>query len=177
MLYRSLYFLFHDERNVRQVIAELENHMGLDDFQLHAIINEGHTLMETGHPLMEMPGATVHKKSTTAIRVEKILWYVTIAVFTLALIALVLTLLAASWYWVVFFGVIVVAAQASGYLFGNRIPNAQLDRFRTGLEMGDIVLQVDVPRNQVKAVRAFMASHHPDSDTNISNWHVGSLGL
>jgi len=170
MLYRSLYFLFHDERNVRQVINELEKDMGLDDFQLHAITNEGHTLME-------MPGATVHKKSTAAIRMEKILWYVTIAIFTLALIALALTLLAASWYWAIFFGVLVVGAQASGLLFGHRIPNAQLDRFRTGLEMGDIVLQVDVPRNQIKSVKAFMASHHPDSYTNISNWHVGTLGL
>lgn len=126
---------------------------------------------------MEMPGATVHKKSTAAIRTEKILWYVTIAIFTLALIALALTLLAASWYWAIFFGVLVVAAQASGYLFGNRIPNAQLDRFRTGLEQGDIVLQVDVPRDRVRTVKGFMVSRHPDSNTNISNWHVGTLGL
>jgi len=170
MLYRSLYFLFHDEGTVRRVIDELEANLGLDDFQLHAITNEGHTLME-------MPGATVHKKSTAAIRTERLLWYTTIAIFTLSLIALALTLLAASWYWALFFGVLVVAAQASGYLFGNRIPNAQLDRFRTGLERGDIVLQVDVPRGKIKEIKAFMGSHHPDANTNISNWHVGTIGL
>lgn len=170
MLYRSLYFLFHDERTVRKVIEDMENRLGLDDYQLHAITNEGHTLME-------LPGATVHQKSTAAIRTEKILWYITIGVFTLALIALALTLLAASWYWAIFFGALVVGAQFSGYLFGNRVPNAQLDRFRTGLELGDIVLQVDVPRSQIKSVKDFMAEHYPNSKTNISNWHVGTIGL
>lgn len=170
MLYRSLYFLFHDEHTVRRVIDELEKSLGLDDFQLHAITNEGHTLVE-------MPGATVHKKSSAAIRTEKVLWYLSIGVFTIALIALALTLLAASWYWAILFGVLVVAAQFSGYLFGNRVPNAQLDRFRTGLEQGDIVLQVDVPRGRVKEIKGFIAAHHPDSTTNISNWHVGTIGL
>jgi len=170
MLYRSLYFLFHDERTVRRVIDELENNLGLDDFQLHAITNEGHTLFE-------LPGATVHRKSAAAIRTERLLWYLTIGVFTIALIALALTLLAASWYWAIFFGVLVIGAQISGYLFGNRLPNAQLDRFRTGLEQGDIVLQVDVPLDQVKTVKGFIDERHPESKTNISNWHVGTIGL
>jgi hypothetical protein len=169
MLYRSLYFLFHDERTVRHVIDELEREQGLDDYQLHAIVNEGHTLVE-------LPGATVHQKTAAAMRTEKLLWYLSISVFVVALIALALTLLAASWYLAALFALLVVGAQASGYLFGNRVPNAQLDRFRTGLEQGDIVLQVDVPRQQVKGVKAFVAERHPDSTTNISNWHVGTIG-
>jgi len=170
MLYRSLYFLFHDERSVRSAIEELEKTMGLEDYQLHAIVNEGHNLME-------LPGATVRKKSPAAIRTEKGLWYLTIAVFTVALIALVLTLLAASWFLAALFALLVVAAQASGYLFGNRVPNAQLDRFRTGLEQGDIVLQVDVPRKDVAAVKAFVSGRYPQATTSISNWHLGVMGL
>lgn len=168
MLYRSLYFLFHDETSVRNAINALENHLGLDDFQLHAITNEGHALVE-------LPGATVHRKSIAAVRTEKMLWYISVIIFVLALIATAITLLAASWYLAVLFGALVFGAQLSGYMFGNRIPNAQLDRFRHGLEQGYIVLQVDVPRYQVKAVKAFLGEHYPDSKTNISNWHVGAI--
>ncbi|MFO7594483.1 MAG: hypothetical protein R6X15_10635 [Pseudomonadota bacterium] len=169
MLYRSVYFLFHDEAGVRKVIDELENRLGFDDYQLHAIVTEDHTLLE-------MPGATVHKKSSAAIRTEKILWYLSVSVFTIALIAMVVTLLAASWYLALLFALLVVGAQLSGYLFGSRIPNAQLDRFRTGLEQGDIVLQVDVPRGRVDEVKGFVGARYPDSLTNISNWSVGTIG-
>lgn len=169
MLYRSLYFLFHDEQTVRRVIGELEKQCELDDYQLHAIVNEG-------HDLIELPGATVHQKGTAAVRAEKTLWYATVAVFTVSLILLALTLLAASWYLAVLFGLLVVLAQVSGYLFGNRVPNAQLDKFRTGLEQGQIVLQVDVPPNRVKSVKRFVAEHYPDAGTRISNWNVGTIG-
>ena len=97
-------------------------------------------------------------------------------IFVIALIAMAITLLASSWYLALLFGVLVVGAQLSGYLFGNRIPNAQLDRFRHGLEQGYIVLQVDVPRSEVRKVKAFLAEHYPESGTNISNWHVGAPG-
>ncbi len=169
MIYRSLYFLFKDEQTVRKVIEDLEQQQGLDDYQLHAIVDEGHTLVE-------LPGATVHQKSTAAIRTEKTLWYISIAVFTIALIALAVTLLAASWILATLFAILVFGAQLSGYLFGNRIPNAQLDRFRTGLEQGYILLQVDVPREQVQDIKAFIARHYPDSTTNISNWNIGAVG-
>lgn len=170
MLYRSIYFLFHDEKAVRSIISELENKLGLDDFQIHAVTAEG-------HGLVEMPGATVHRKSPKAARLERLLWYLSITVFTIALIALALSLLAASWILAVLFGLMVVGAQLSGYLFVNRIPNAQLDRFRTGLEQGDIVLMVDVPRRDVDLVRNFVYDRYPDSRTNISNWHIGAFGL
>jgi hypothetical protein len=170
MIYRSLYFLFRDERTVRDLIGKLEERFALDDTQLHAII-------ESDHKLTELPGATAHKKTLKAMRREKNFLYLSVAVFTLALIALVLSLLAGSWYLSALFGLLVVGAQLSGYLLGNRIPNAQLDRFRTGLSQGDIVLQVDVPPGQSKEVKAFIEERIPDARTGVSNWHVGTIGL
>ena len=170
MLYRSLYFIFHDEQTVRQYISELEEKFSLDDTQLHAII-------ESGHKLTELPGATVHKKTPAAIHRERILLYLSTTIFTLALIAFVLSLLAGPWYLTVLFAALVVAGQLSGYLLGNRIPNPQLDRFRKGMSQGAIVLQVDVAPGKIKAVREFMAERMPDSMTGVTNWHVGTIGL
>lgn len=170
MIYRSLYFLFHNEHTVRKFIDKLEQQFGLDDTQLHAII-------ESDHKLTELPGATVHRKSPEAIRREQNFLYASVAVFTLSLIALVMSLLAGSWYLSALFAALVVAGQLSGYLLGNRIPNAQLDRFRTGMSQGDIVLQVDVPPWQCKAVKAFIDERIPDAKTGVSNWHVGTIGL
>lgn len=170
MIYRSLYFLFHDEQTVRELIGRLEERFALDDTQLHAII-------ESDHKMAELPGATTHKKALLAIRRERNFLYLSVAVFTLSLIALVLTLLAGSWYLSALFGLMVVGGQLSGYLLGNRIPNAQLDRFRTRLSQGDIVLQVDVPPGQCKEVKAFIEERIPDAKTGVSNWHVGTIGL
>lgn len=170
MLYRSIYFLFHNEKAVRSIISELESKLGLEDYQLHAVTAEG-------HGLVEMPGGTVRKKSPATARLERTLWYLSIAIFTVALIGMAISLLAASWVLAALFGLMVIGAQLSGYLFVNRIPNAQLDRFRTGLEQGDIVLMVDIPKKDVERVRKFVYSRYPDSRTNISNWHIGAFGM
>jgi hypothetical protein len=170
MIYRSLYFLFHDEQTVRQMIRELQRRFALDDTQLHAII-------ESDYQLTELPGATVHKKSAAAIRRERNFLYLSVATFTLSLIAMVLSLLAGSWYISALFGLLVVGSQLSGYLLGNRLPNAQLDRFRTELSQGNIVLQVDATPRQVKAVKSFIGEQSPASNTEVSNWHAGTIGL
>ncbi len=170
MLYRSLYFVLHDEQTVRKLIGELEEKFSLDDTQLHAII-------ESDHKLSELPGATLHRKSPAAIGRERNFLYLSVAIFTLALIAFVLSLLTGPWYLTALLGALVVGGQLSGYLLGNRIPNPQLDRFRRGLSQGDIVLQVDATPAQSKAVKEFMDERVPDSKTGVSNWHVGTIGL
>lgn len=170
MLFRSLYFVFHDEHTVRKLIHELEDKFALDDTQLHAII-------ESENRLAELPGATLHKKSPAALQREKNFLYLSVAIFTLSLIALVLTLLAGYWLLSALFALLVVATQLSGYLLGNRIPNAQLDRFRTRLSQGDILLQVDVPPGQCTMVKAFIEERTPDAKTEVSNWHLGTIGL
>ncbi|MEN8169127.1 MAG: hypothetical protein ABFS08_02790 [Pseudomonadota bacterium] len=170
MLYRSLYFLFHDKRTVHGLINELEEQFALDDSQLHAIIDDN-------HKLAELPGATIHKKSPAAIRSETTFLYLSMGIFIFALIALVVSLLTAPWYLSALFGLVVIGAQLSGYLLGNRIPNAQLDRFRGRLAEGDILLQVDVPPSRVKTVKTFIAERSPDASTQVSNWHVGTIGL
>lgn len=170
MFYRSLYFVFHDEQTVRHLINELEERFALDDMQLHAII-------ESDHKLTELPGSTVHKRTPTTIRRERNILYLSVTIFTLALIAFVLSLLAGPWYLTALFGALVVAGQLSGYLLANRIPNAQLDRFRSEMSRGAIVLQVDVPPAQIKAVKEFMAERMPDSMTGVTHWHVGTIGL
>ena len=170
MLYRSLYFIFHDEQTVRQLIGELEERFSLDDTQLHAII-------ESDHKLSELPGATIHKKSPAAIRRERNFLYLSATVFTLALVAFILSLLTGPWYLTALSAALVIGGQLSGYLLGNRIPNPQLDRFRSGMAKGAIVLQVDVAPTQTKAVKEFIGTRTPDSVTGVTNWHVGTIGL
>lgn len=170
MLYRSLYFVFCDEHGIRRAIADLEREFGLDDNRLHAIIGEGNNLHE-------LPGATLHRHTHEAIVRAKWIWYLSIAVFAFALSGLVLSLLVASWYWAVLLGLVVLGTQFSGYLFGNRIPNAQLDRFHTGLHRGNIVLQIDVPRQSTEKIKAYLDQHYPGTVSNISNLHLGNLGM
>lgn len=170
MFYRSLYFLFCDQRGVRRAIADLKREFGLDDTQFHAIVGDA-------NDLHEIPGATLHRHTGEAITRAKWIWYLSVAVFVFALSGFIFALLVASWYWAVLLGLVVLFTQFSGYLFGNRIPNAQLNRFHTGLHRGDIVLQVDVPRQSADRVKNYLDQHYPGTVSNISNLHLGSLGM
>lgn len=170
MFYRSLYFVFCDEQGVRRAIGDLEREFGFSDTQLHAYVGDI-------NDLHELPGATLHRHTSEAITRAKWIWYLTIAVFVFALSGLVLSLLVASWYWALLLGLVVLFTQFSGYLFGNRIPNAQLNRFHTGLHRGDIVLQADTPLHAVDKVKSYLDQHYPGTVSNISNLHLGSLGM
>ncbi len=170
MLNRSLYFVFCDERGVRRAIADLEREFSLDDTQLHAYVGDI-------NELHELPGTTLHRHSHEAIVRAKWIWYLTIAVFVFSLSGFVFSQLVASWYWAVLLGLIVLFTQFSGYLFGNRFPNAQLNRFHTGLHRGDIVLQVDVPWRNAERVKSYLDRNYPGTVSNISNLHLGSLGM
>lgn len=169
MLYRRVYFLFHDENSARNAVDELERTEGLDDCQIH-------TLRSEPGGFVTLADATIDNKSPRALHRERFYWYLSIGVFTVALIGFVLALLAASWIWSVLLAAIVVGAQISGYLFTNRVPNAQLDRFRSALGHGEILMLVDLPYNRVKGVKNFVYRRHPEARTNVSNWHVGALG-
>lgn len=169
MLYRRVYFLFHDENSARGIIAELEKSLGLADYQIHLMRSEP-------GGFVTLNDATIDNKSPHALHMERLYWYLSIGVFTVALIGFVLALLATSWFWAALLAVIVVAAQLSGYLFTNRVPSAQLDRFRSALGHGEILMLVDVPRRRVKRLKEFVYGRYPDARTNVGNWHVGTLG-
>lgn len=170
MFYRSLYFLFPDEQTVHKVITELENNFSVHDKQFHAIAKHEHSLNE-------LTGVTIHSKSPERIRHEMWLFYGSTVTFTIATIAVVASLLAASWVWTALFALIMIASQLVGYLFGNRFPNAQVERFRTGLSHGEVLLQIDVPRAQIRGIREFVEQHHPDViSPKATNWHVGAMG-
>lgn len=169
MLYRRVYFLFHDENSARSIIGELERALGLDGYQIHLL------RCEPGG-FITLADATIDNKSPRALHTERLYWYLSVAVFTIALIGFVLALFAESWIWSALLGVLVVGAQISGYLFTNRVPNAQFDRFRSALGHGEILMLVDVPRSHVKRMKAFVYSRYPESRTNAANWHIGALG-
>lgn len=170
MLYRRIYFLFHDETSARGIVAELEKSLGLADYQIHLLRSEP-------GGFVTLDDATIDSKSPHALHTERFYWYLSIGVFTVALIGFVLALLAASWIWAVLLAVIVVAAQLSGYLFTNRVPSAQLDRFRSALGHGEVLMLVDVPHGHVKRVKTFVYGRYPEARTNVGNWHVGTLGI
>lgn len=169
MVYRRIYFLFHDEDTARRAIRELEEKLGLTTTQVHALVNgaDGFT---------PLPGMPAPRRLTRRRRTERTLWSTGMVPFTAALIALVLALLLGAWRWVAVFASMVVAIQLAGYLFTNRIPNAQLDRFRTALDHGEILLLVDVPYPQVRRVKQLIYHRHPEAKTNSGNWHLGTSG-
>lgn len=169
MVYRRIYFLFHDEDTARRAIRELKDKLGITAPQMHALVNGA-------DGFIPLPGLPAPPRLTRRPGTEGTLWYSGMVPFTVALIALAVAVLLGAWRWVVVFASMVVAIQLAGYLFTNRIPNAQLDRFRTALDHGEILLLVDVPYPQVRRVKQLIYHRHPEAKTNSGNWHLGASG-
>lgn len=58
----------------------------------------------------------------------------------------------------------IMGTWASG-MIAVSIPNSRLKDFQSAIDNGKILLMVDVPHGQVRAIRKMIASHHPEAES------------
>ncbi len=168
-MYRRLYFLFPDAPQTRRTVEELVQ-AGVTRNRMHAIARED-------VDLSDLPSATPQQKRDTAWRLEQLFWGGNLAVFFMALAALLVT-----WYWgfslwsLVFIG-IMVATFVLGERFATEMPNVHLDEFRGALQHGEVLLMVDVPRWRVAEIEDRVHRRHPEATVGGVGWTIQALGI
>jgi len=165
---RRLYFLLPDTSHASAVVRELEQ-QGIDRGHIHAIAGGG---SDPG----DLPQPTPQQRGDMGARVEKILWLVNLAVFFMALLLLIFMVLSQSGgLWALLPVGIMLVTFLAGLGFTSRVPNVHLDEFRDALRHAEVLLMVDVPRQQVARVGSMVHRRHPEATIGGVGWSIADL--
>lgn len=166
---RRLYFIFSDINQARSAVDDLDG-LGVDLGHVHAI----------ARPEMDLSGlppATGRQRRDLLKRLEKSLWGGNLALFGIALVALVLAVLFGSVIGMVLAMAVMIISFVGGALFALRLPTTHLDEFHEELRHGEILLMVDVSRDCVEDVEELMRRRHPEAVTGGSAWTPDAFGV
>jgi len=154
---RRLYFLLPDADTTRQIVNEL----------LLARIDIGHihVMARSGTTMKDLPEANIMQKSDLVYGLEKGLL---IGGFTGILAGVIASLLPA--IGLGGGGLILacalagagIGAWASG-MVGSDIINSRVKPFETAIEQGELLLMIDVPKDDVGEITRMVKNHHPEA--------------
>ena len=167
---RRLYFLFPDSGHAVTVVNELEAY-GIARTCIHAIAGRG-------GDLSGLPAASNRQQQDLGARIENFLWDSNLAIFFVALFAMLLiVMLQLAWYWLLLPVGFMLLTFFTGLKFVTRIPNVHLAEFKDAMRHREILLMVDVAARQVADVEALVHRHHPEAVVGGVGWHVDALQL
>jgi hypothetical protein len=170
MMKRRLYFLLPDAEHARVVVNELEAR-GIGRNFMHAIAGRG-------GDVNGLPVASRMQRKDLGARIEHYLWGGNLALFFLALIALVVfALLPLSWWWLLLPAGIMLVSFLTGLEFVMHTPNVHLAEFQSAMRHREILLMIDVPAGQVAEVEEMVHRHHPEAITGGVGWNVNALQI
>jgi hypothetical protein len=165
---RRLYFLLPDNAHAATLVSDLEAR-GIARTCMHAIA--GH-----GGEVSGLPVASSMQRNDTGARIERYLWLGNLALFFVALAALVvLALLPLPSGWLLLPAAIMLGCFVSGLEFVMRTPSVHLDEFQSALRHREILLMIDVPVGLVADVENLVHRRHPEAIAGGVGWSIGTL--
>jgi hypothetical protein len=168
MIKRRLYFLLPDTEHARLVVRELEAR-GIQRKFMHAIAGRG-------GEVSDLPVASPMQRNDLGARIERYLWGGNLALFFMALIALVvLALLSLPWWWLLLPAGIMLVSFLTGLEFVMHTPNVHLAEFQSAMRHREILLMIDVPVGQVAEVETLVHRRHPEAIAGGVGWSVDAL--
>jgi hypothetical protein len=167
---RRLYFLLPDTGHTHAVVNNLKE-SGIDTGAMH-------TLSKQGIDLSSLPVATSRQRTDFGARLETILWDGNLAIFFIALVALItIAYTGLAWFWLLLPAAVMLVTFVTGFVFTSKVPNVHLSEFRDAMRHGEILLMVDVPVWKVAHVEALVYKHHPEAVAGGVGWHIDALHI
>jgi hypothetical protein len=165
---RRLFFLFPDTEHTRRAVDQLI-HRGVSVRRMHTIAK--------GVELGTLPAASTRQKRDTKFRLEKFLWNASLALFLIATIGFIASLVSGSVLWAALSLFVMLLTFISGEQFAVKVPDVTLSEFTDAVEHGEVLLMVDVPVYRVAEIEGFVHHHHPEATVGGASWTVGALGI
>ena len=168
-MYRRMYFVLPDETHALQVMQDIEE-SGVEHRHIHGVSGRGVTLTH-------LPEASMRQQHDIAARLEKTAWTANLAVFFIALLALIQALAHGSVLWAAIILVVLAATVFAGVLFALRVPDTHLAEMHGALSHGDVVLMADVPRERVHEIDEVVERRHPEATAGGVGWAIDVPGI
>lgn len=156
---RRLYFLLPDVNTSRQTVNEL--------LLARIDISHIHVMARSGTSMTDLPEASIMQKSDLVYGFER---GMLIGGFTGIIAGIVASLLPSiglgggGLILATALAGAAIGAWASG-MIGSDVINSRVKPFEKAMENGQILLMVDVPRNDVEAINQMVKKHHPEIHT------------
>ena len=165
---RRLYFLLPDNEHASTVVNELESR-GIERKFMHAIAGRG-------SDTSGLPGTSQMQRNDGGAVIERYLWGGNLALFFMALIALlVLAFLPLAWGWLLLPAGVMLVSFLMGLEFVMHTPNVHLAEFQSAMHHREILLMIDVPARQVAEVEEVMHRRHPEAIAGGVGWSLDAL--
>jgi len=168
-MWRRVYFSFPDAAQARQAVGELES-AGISQDQMHAI-------GKADVDLSGLPLATEHQRRDRIWFWEQVFWYGNLIFFMIALAVTGAALWTGSVAWAIIGGLAAMASVVLGERFAVKVPHVHLNEMRVPLNHGEVVLLVDVPREQVRDIEKRVTTHHPEAGLGGVGWTIAHSGV
>jgi len=166
---RRLYFLIPDKAHTLSVVDELASE-GIGTENMHALGGQD-------KQLDGLPISSPRQNNDAARHLENFLWDANLISFVVALGIFFLLLGTTGWtLWLLFPAAIMMANFLAGLRF-TRLPNTHLDEFRDAMAHGEILLMVDVSKQQVADIENLVRHHHPEATVGGVSWGTPAFGL
>lgn len=167
---RRLYFLFPDVEHTRVAADGLINVADVPHENIHVFGKHG-------DQVGRVPQPTQRQQKDMAARIEYLLWHGNLALFGIASVVLVGSLINGSTAWALAAAIVMAGTFLSGMFFTTRVPHVHIHHFKEAVEHGEMLMIIDVPKSRVKEVEDFIHHRYPEAVTGGTSWTIDAFGL
>ena len=164
---RREYFLFPDVAHAKRAVEDLKE-AGISSDAMHV-------MAKSGIDLGSLPKASEKQRKDICCTVENILWNGNFALFGLGLIGFAISLWLLSATWTLVFAAIMLFTFLVGGRFASVVPRVHLNEFKDALSHGEILLAVDLPKDEVHVIDQLIGRQHPEAVRGGVSWTLPAL--
>ncbi len=167
-MYRRLFFLFPNTKDTKEAVHNLIK----EDVNIKQI----HALAKPGVNLDGLPAPAPNQRRDMHTKIENTLWNLNLGTFFTALIILILSFISANYYLCAASLVVMTATYWTGYYYLTK-PTIHLSGFHAAFEHNEILLMIDVPKNQVGKIEQILHNKSPSALEEGISWTPSDLSM
>ena len=167
-MYRRLFFLFPDAADAKKAVQDL--------IEENISIKQMHSLSKPGVNLEGLPVSAPNQRRDMHTKIENSLWNFNLGIFFIALFVLVMAVIAANYFLAAISLLVMAATYTIGYYYLTK-PTIHLSGFHAAFQHNEILLMVDVPKDQVAFIEHIVHNKNPSASEEGISWTPSDMSM
>ncbi|RKZ96145.1 MAG: hypothetical protein DRQ43_04610 [Gammaproteobacteria bacterium] len=167
-MYRRLFFLFPNTADAKKAVQDL--------VQENISIKQMHSLSKPGVNLDGLPVSAPNQRRDMHTKIENSLWNFNLGTFFVALFVLLISFISANYFFVAAALLVMAATYSIGYYYLTK-PTIHLSGFHAAFQHNEILLMVDVPKDQVAKIEQIVHNKSPSASEEGISWTPADLSM
>ncbi|MCU7837107.1 MAG: hypothetical protein KZQ83_17915 [gamma proteobacterium symbiont of Taylorina sp.] len=167
-MYRRLFFLFPNIKDAKKAVQDLVRE--------NISIKQMHSLSRPEVNLEGLPVSAPNQRRDMHTKIENTLWNFNLGTFFIALFVLLISFISANYFLVMTSLLVMVATYSIGYYYLTK-PTIHLNGFHAAFQHNEILLMVDVPKDQVAKIEQIIHNKNPSATEEGISWTPSDLSM